>query len=692
MSVSASWSSTPVYGEWIDADGTPMVAAYEIDLPNRVTVPADGKIMPKNRKITGTLDSAGSLNELVPCNDDPDIIPQGWQPTVKITFSDGTVETYQINTPESANSLTPPGINLANEVSVQQIETSQVLVANIPGGLATLDQDGDVTDAFGNKVKGEGTSGPAGESAYQLAVDNGYIGTETDWLASLHGADGTPGTNGESAYQLAVDSGFVGTEAEWLASLQGPQGPAATTKQVVASSGGEVTRNSDVRLSGIPVPEDGTLDACQILLEEPADADIPVAVVLVNTDGTFSTVANLIVTTGTVGVESNNLGITTTKDQWVFVQPGAGNYRVRGIGPTVRLGFNGTTLSRPPAPTAVTNLTVTSGDAEAVLSWTRPALAVNFSVYRDGVYFDHSSAANYRDLDIESGETHAYVVYSRNPGNISAPSNTVTVTFPLFYRYFSSANPQSDGDPVGFTVTKGTNTGTSATVVGNTLQARSGKTGSSNPQDDVVVAWVEDVTTHSEWRVTADMKLYSLASVVDLYLSANDPPSSSAGFNSSVMSNALQLELNSGKFRFGYKAAGYNSASFTTLTDTSGVASSTATSADGYPALPGNGFANDVSKTYSLCVEMLPKNGDGTRTVKFYFGSVAQRKNDALPLACTLTLSAAMATALQAGKFWINALGKQGSAATDSEGYDLTYLSIATDITSSSNGLGNGAL
>ena len=34
------------------------------------------------------------------------------------------------------------------------------------------------------------------------------------------------GENGLSAYEIAVANGFEGTEAEWLASLVGPQGPA----------------------------------------------------------------------------------------------------------------------------------------------------------------------------------------------------------------------------------------------------------------------------------------------------------------------------------------------------------------------------------------------------------------------------------------------------------------------------------
>lgn len=33
------------------------------------------------------------------------------------------------------------------------------------------------------------------------------------------------GVPGKSAYEIAVDNGFVGTEEEWLESLVGPQGP-----------------------------------------------------------------------------------------------------------------------------------------------------------------------------------------------------------------------------------------------------------------------------------------------------------------------------------------------------------------------------------------------------------------------------------------------------------------------------------
>jgi len=95
--------------------------------------------------------------------------------------------------------------------------------------------------------------GPDGPSAYQVAVDNGFSGTESEWLESLVGADGLSayevavaegfsgtasqwlaslkgdkGDQGDSAYEVALANGFVGTEAQWLASLEGQPGPAGT--------------------------------------------------------------------------------------------------------------------------------------------------------------------------------------------------------------------------------------------------------------------------------------------------------------------------------------------------------------------------------------------------------------------------------------------------------------------------------
>ena len=46
------------------------------------------------------------------------------------------------------------------------------------------------------------TPGPAGhdgKSAYEIAVDNGFTGSQTEWLQSLHGRDGTSSTSGDAS-------------------------------------------------------------------------------------------------------------------------------------------------------------------------------------------------------------------------------------------------------------------------------------------------------------------------------------------------------------------------------------------------------------------------------------------------------------------------------------------------------------
>ena len=85
--------------------------------------------------------------------------------------------------------------------------------------------------------------GDDGKSAYEIAVANGFRGTEAEWLVSLEGPRGEKGdtgatgpkgdtgdtgatgpagpsgSNGKSAYQYAVDGGYTGTEAEFAAKL-----------------------------------------------------------------------------------------------------------------------------------------------------------------------------------------------------------------------------------------------------------------------------------------------------------------------------------------------------------------------------------------------------------------------------------------------------------------------------------------
>ena len=61
----------------------------------------------------------------------------------------------------------------------------------------------------------KGDKGDDGKSAYEVAVDNGYVGTVEEWLDSLVGEDG------KSAYEIAVEQGYTRTEEEWVESLEG---------------------------------------------------------------------------------------------------------------------------------------------------------------------------------------------------------------------------------------------------------------------------------------------------------------------------------------------------------------------------------------------------------------------------------------------------------------------------------------
>lgn len=141
----------------------------------------------------------------------------------------------------------------------------------------TPDLYAQLLDAIDKKIASlhDGKDGVDGKSAYEIAVDNGYTGTEQAWLASLKGdkgdtgepgaagekgepgekgdtgatgkdgrdgtdgAAGRDGANGASAYEIAVQHGYSGTETAWLESLHGADGFSPVAK--VEKSGSVVT-------------------------------------------------------------------------------------------------------------------------------------------------------------------------------------------------------------------------------------------------------------------------------------------------------------------------------------------------------------------------------------------------------------------------------------------------------------------
>lgn len=138
------------------------------------------------------------------------------------------------------------------------IEVSAENVAEI--GLTENDivlikgEKGDKGDPGENGADGQpGKQGADGLSAYQIAVDNGFTGTEAEWLASLKGEAGPQGPKGNTGSTGATgpkgDKGDKGDTGE-----QGPQGetgPAGTTdynelqnKPTIPSATSDLTNDS----------------------------------------------------------------------------------------------------------------------------------------------------------------------------------------------------------------------------------------------------------------------------------------------------------------------------------------------------------------------------------------------------------------------------------------------------------------
>lgn len=95
-------------------------------------------------------------------------------------------------------------------------------IQGIPGVPGEDGKDGEDGEDGAPGTPGE--DGEDGLSAYEVAVQNGYVGDVASWLQSLIGPSGNQGAQGLSAYEVAVQNGFQGSIQEWLDSLHGQDG------------------------------------------------------------------------------------------------------------------------------------------------------------------------------------------------------------------------------------------------------------------------------------------------------------------------------------------------------------------------------------------------------------------------------------------------------------------------------------
>ena len=125
---------------------------------------------------------------------------------------------------------------------LQEEYSSSVAVGTDATGIErkiAVDAEGKLLMTFVGEV------GPVGKSAYQVALDEGFVGTESAWLLTLKGQqgnqgpqggqgdqgntgsagadgeDGADGSDGISAYQVWLNLGNSGTQEQYIQSLKG---------------------------------------------------------------------------------------------------------------------------------------------------------------------------------------------------------------------------------------------------------------------------------------------------------------------------------------------------------------------------------------------------------------------------------------------------------------------------------------
>lgn len=108
---------------------------------------------------------------------------------------------------------------LSDKIGGDAVSPSATVKQTADGAMITItDKDGTTTAKLTNGKDGkDGVDGKDGTNG-----KDGADGAKGD--PGEKGADGQPGSDGKSAYELAKDNGYTGTEAEWLASLKGADG------------------------------------------------------------------------------------------------------------------------------------------------------------------------------------------------------------------------------------------------------------------------------------------------------------------------------------------------------------------------------------------------------------------------------------------------------------------------------------
>lgn len=206
IAASGTVTFTPTISKTIDSSATPPAQIY----PKPVVCTIDAT--------TGSIkDPAGNLGVYLVSTNNPSLNPTDFRYTVKVAL-DGMGPNY---VPETF----PIQVPLGGTVDLAAL-------APVGGTTAgTLITKGD-----------PGAKGDPGLSAYQVAVVNGFTGTQSEWLASLKGPKGDPGQDG------APGSGGTGS-APTLANI--PAGSVISVAKSGSTWPARPTTRTDLRVMWI---------------------------------------------------------------------------------------------------------------------------------------------------------------------------------------------------------------------------------------------------------------------------------------------------------------------------------------------------------------------------------------------------------------------------------------------------------
>lgn len=172
-------------------------------------------------------------------------------------------------TDPNGNYTIKPGAFVGFDHSTTELQGGEMLVASpdgqnkIPklaptGAFLFNNADGDnmwtlIKPKVGT-IKGEkgdkGDTGADGKSAYEVAVANGYSGTQAQWLASLKGADGAPGKDGSAGKDGQTWQPYIADDKHWHIRLINNVDMPAIVGVITQGDANDLTMDDSYRIDG----------------------------------------------------------------------------------------------------------------------------------------------------------------------------------------------------------------------------------------------------------------------------------------------------------------------------------------------------------------------------------------------------------------------------------------------------------